>query len=286
RAVPRWIAAKPKGLSVRDYYSRLVGNRNYERVLGPMLSAVPSQSADEFPSDMLFKKRERREDRPRSFSVERGLNSVVEGLVAHPNIDVRTDCAAVKVERTSQGFGVEFSDGTSIEAERLALALAPQVVAELLSDSFPEVAAQAARVKQVEVDSLGFATLAENTKLPYATFFIPLCDSFFSAVTRDVIHDDTRRAFTLHFRAGQTKAERLARAQQVTGVPIAQMESLCERRVVLPSPTLGHSEIVRAIDDQLKGEPLAITGNWFSGLAIEDCALRSRCEFERMSALG
>ncbi|MFT7665560.1 MAG: oxygen-dependent protoporphyrinogen oxidase, partial [Planctomycetota bacterium] len=42
RAVPRWIAAKPKGLSVRDYYSRLVGNRNYERVLGPMLSAVPS----------------------------------------------------------------------------------------------------------------------------------------------------------------------------------------------------------------------------------------------------
>ena len=94
RGVSGWIGAKQEGHSVREYYSRLVGRRNYERVLGPMLSAVPSQSADNFPSDMLFKKRERRKDVMRSFTVAGGLKSIVEGLVRHPNIEVKTSCAA------------------------------------------------------------------------------------------------------------------------------------------------------------------------------------------------
>ena len=48
-----------------------------------MLSAVPSQSADEFPADMLFKKRSRRKDVMRSFTLKGGKIALIE-LLADP----------------------------------------------------------------------------------------------------------------------------------------------------------------------------------------------------------
>ena len=54
------------------------------------------------------------------------------------------------------------------------------------------------------------------------------------------------------------------------------MEAVGERQTVLPSPVLDHGRIVARIDELLAGERLAITGNWFAGLSIEDCVQRSR----------
>jgi phytoene dehydrogenase-like protein len=80
RSVPRMLWASPDGQTVKSHYSRLVGAGNYERALGPMLSAVPSQRADAFPADMLFKKRPRRKDVIRSFTLKGGLGAVVERI--------------------------------------------------------------------------------------------------------------------------------------------------------------------------------------------------------------
>jgi protoporphyrinogen/coproporphyrinogen III oxidase len=44
----------------------------------------------------------------------------------------------------------------------------------------------------------------------------------------------------------------------------------------------GHSELVERIDALLAGGRLAITGNWFLGVSIEDCLTRSRRELERL----
>jgi len=282
-AMPKWFLPKPSGLSVREYYSRLVGRRNYERVLGAMLSAVPSQPADDFPSDMLFKKRERRKDIIRSFTVTGGLNTIIDGLAQHENIEVRTDCSAARVERSENGYRVELSDGSTIDADLLALAVPPPVVADLLAESHPELSREVRAIGAVEVDSIGFAVSAEKPILPYATFFIPLQDSFYSAVTRDVVADPDRRAFTFHFRPGMSREERLSRAQTVVGIEREDMEDIHERRATLPSPAVGHSKLVEQIDARLAGEPLAISGNWFAGLSIEDCALRSRSEWARVS---
>ena len=51
----------------------------------------------------------------------------------------------------------------------------------------------------------------------------------------------------------------------------------------MPAPALGHAEIVRDVDAALAGGRLAVTGNYFAGLAIEDCVLRSRAEWERIA---
>jgi oxygen-dependent protoporphyrinogen oxidase len=39
------------------------------------------------------------------------------------------------------------------------------------------------------------------------------------------------------------------------------------------------------VDRLLAGMPLAVTGNWFAGLSIEDCVQRSRSEWERLGRL-
>ena len=46
---------------------------------------------------------------------------------------------------------------------------------------------------------------------------------------------------------------------------------------------MGHGDIVAALDSRLAGGRLALTGNYFQGLAIEDCVQRSFAEWERLS---
>jgi UDP-galactopyranose mutase len=282
RAVPRWMGAAPAGQSVRSHYSRLVGPGNYERVLGPMLSAVPSQPAHDFPADMLFKKRPRRRDVLRSFTLPGGLRSAVEAILRQPRVDALLGRSVVRLAREREGFALELDDGSLLEADVVALALPPGATAKLLGNLAPKLAEHAASIREVQVQSLGFTVRADRVELPYATFLIPLGDTFHSVVTRDVVPDRDRRAFTMHFRPDQTRAERVARATEVLGVREEDMEDLTERRATLPSPVLGHAQVVAAIDRELTGERFAVTGNWFAGLSIEDCVQRSRAEWQRL----
>jgi oxygen-dependent protoporphyrinogen oxidase len=68
-------------------------------------------------------------------------------------------------------------------------------------------------------------------------------------------------------------------------VSAADLEDVVEKAVVLPSPVLGHHEIVGEIDRLIAGTRLAITGNYFAGLAIDDCVSRSKQEVSRVATL-
>ena len=60
------------------------------------------------------------------------------------------------------------------------------------------------------------------------------------------------------------------------------MQSAEKQNNVIPSLTLGHDEWVRETDRLLSGRSLFITGNYFNGVAIEDCVTRSVLEFARL----
>ena len=76
-----------------------------------MFAAVPSQKADELPSDMLFKKRERRKELPRSFTLAGGLQTVVDLLLDDAHITMALSAEATAVEREGEGFRIRFADG-------------------------------------------------------------------------------------------------------------------------------------------------------------------------------
>jgi protoporphyrinogen/coproporphyrinogen III oxidase len=284
----RYFSPK-RGQTTYAWYSRLVGKRNYNAVLGPFLAAVPSQSADAFPASgpgSLFKKRPRRKDVPRSFTLQGGLGSVIDAVAMRPGVKLRTGVMAREVRRSGDAYEVVTSAGESLAAREVALAVPPSMAAALLRGIQPELAAQLSRVGMASVETVGVVVPRERIRLPDVAFLVPLDDVFHSAVTRDTVPDARFRAFAFHFKPGHGREEKMARIAEVLGVGRGDLAQVEEKTTVLPSPALGHDAVVREIDRLLEGSSLALTGNYFAGLAIEDCVLRSRAEWRRIASRG
>ncbi|MCM2334251.1 MAG: FAD-dependent oxidoreductase [Anaeromyxobacteraceae bacterium] len=283
---PLGLLLPKRGQTVYSYYSRLLGRRNYDRVLGPFLAAVPSQRADGFPLEgpgSLFKKRPRRKEFIRSFGFDGGLQVVCDAAARTPGVTVEVGVTVRTVTRQGDGFVVHAADGRAFEAPVAAVAIPPDGAAAVLRDEFPELSAVVSRVKTVLVDSVGVVLPREKAWMPPCAFLVPVDDTFHSCVTRDPFPHERLRGFTFHFKPGQTRAERLGRVCEVLKVKEQDLLHLAEKKVSLPSPALAHGEVVAEIDRCLSGGRLAVTGNYFEGLAIEDCVLRSNAEWRRVA---
>lgn len=286
-SAPFGIFRSKRGQSVRSYYAGLVGRRNYDRVFGPFFAAVPSQSADGFPVDgpgSLFKKRPRREEFIRSFGFDGGLSTVCEAAARAPNVTVEHGVEVRAVSRAGRGHAVTTADGRTLEAELVAVAVPPDAAAALLQDAYGELAATIRQVRTITVESHGVVLPREKCWMPEVAFVIPADDVFHSAVTRDPFPDPTRRAFAFHFKPGLTREARVKRMAEVLKLAPDALGEVVDQKLVLPSPAVGHDGIVAALDRQLAGTRLALTGNYFAGLAIEDCVLRSNEEWRRVNA--
>ncbi len=275
---------RKQGRTVAEYYGKLVGRKNWTRVFAPLFAAVPSQPTDSFPAEILFKKRPRRKDIPRSFTFAGGIQTLTDRIAAGPGITVQTNAKARTLARRDGGFVVEIDGGDRVVARRLALALPAPEAAGLLAPFAPEVAAALARIQVAKIESVGVVAEARQVALPRLAGIVPVDDTFFSVVTRDVVPDEHLRAFTFHFRAGVSLDERIARICAVTGLGRDQFAYVATHATSLPSLSLGHAGLTEEIDRHLPASGLYITGNYFGGLAIEDCSLRSAKEANRALA--
>jgi len=278
------FSERKQGQTVADYYGKLVGRRNWKRVFAPLFTTVLSQPADNFPADILFKKRARRKDIPRSYTFAGGIQTLTDRIAAEPRIAVRTNAEVRGLARTGGSFVVEIAGGDRVFAQRLALALPAPESARLLAPLGPEIATALSSIQTAKIESVGVVAEARHVQLPRLAGIVPIGDTFFSVVTRDVVPDERLRAFTFHFRAGLSLDERIDRICAVIGVGRGQLACVATHATSLPSLALGHATISEEIDRRLPGSDLYITGNYFGGLAIEDCSLRSAKEAERLIA--
>jgi UDP-galactopyranose mutase len=284
-AFPRGVVRRKTGETVYSYYAGLVGRRNYDRLLSPFLQAVPSQKADGFPAagpGSLFKKRPRRKQHPRSFGFHGGLQSVCDAVTSLPGITVETGVEVVSVARGAAGYSVYTADGRNLAAEVIAVAAPLRRAVALLRDDFHELSDVLAKIRTVDVESVGAVLPRERCWMPEVAFVVPVDDLFHSAVTRDPFPDPVQRAFAFHFRPGLSRDQRLQRMAEVLRVPRQELGEVVEAQATLPSPAVGHAEVVAEIDRCLAGGRLALCGNYFGGLAIEDCAVRSAAEWGRV----
>jgi len=287
RAFPLGVLRGKAGETVYSYYSGLVGRRNYDRLLSPFFQAVPSQKADGFPArgpGSLFKRRPRRREFPRSYGFEGGLEAVCEALAAYPGITVETGVEVITVAREGRAYSVYTADGRRLSAPVVAVAVPPDRAVALLRDDFHELSDAVAKIRTVEVESVGAVLPREKCWMPEVAFVVPVDDLFHSAVTRDPFPHPSLRAFAFHFRPGLTRDARLSRVAEVLRVREGDLGEVAEARATLPSPALGHAEVVAEIDRCLAGGRLALGGNYFGGLAIEDCVLRSSEEWRRVAS--
>jgi oxygen-dependent protoporphyrinogen oxidase len=281
-SAPRIFTLSKSGETVGSYYSKIVGKRNFDRVIGPALSAVPSQRANDFPAEMLFKKRKRRKDIVKSFTLEGGLQSISDAITSDKGIEVITGTEVSAVSGEDALYKISTADRRQFTADNIASAVPPSVASRLLKDILPDAAARLADIKVARVESLGVTVRKESVGLPPFAGLIPVDDVFFSVVSRDTVVDAAFRGFTFHFKQGLSRAEKMRRITEVLGT--GKFEAFSENIAVLPSPLSGHDKIVDDIDSFIEGRRVYITGNYFSGLAIEDCVSRSWAEFGRLEA--
>lgn len=283
---PRMFFQRKAGKTVRQFWGGITGPRNWERVFAPVFAAVPSQPADDFPASMLFKPRKRRKDVVRSFTLAGGLQSLARALGGHPDIEVRSNVEVQGLHAgPAGGYTVSLPD-QALTAPRVALAVPPDAAARLLAEVAPAAAAAASRIATCTVRTIGVAVRREDTALPPAAFFIPLDDVFRSCVTRDTVPDPHFRGFAFHLNPDVDEATALRRIEDFLGVPEREWDDLARHQVVLPSPRMGHAAHVAAVEQAIAGTNLAITGNWFDGLALEDCVQRSTAEAARLAGLA
>jgi UDP-galactopyranose mutase len=284
-SAPFGLFRSREGRTTAEAYGGIVGKRNYANVLAPFLAAVPSQSADHFPArgpGSLFKTRERRKDVVKSFTLDGGLSTLADALARQPNVDVRTGAWVREVRREGAGFSVLCGDGARYAARVAALAVPPPAAAPLVAGSDPAFAAALAAIGSARVETTAVALPREKTSLPEMAFLVPVDDIFHSAVTRDPVPDPLLRGFAFHFKPGHAPEERLRRIEDVLGARREDFRDVAESSVVLPAPARGHAEAVARIDRAIAGSGLAVTGNFFDGLALEDCVLRSKAEWARV----
>jgi protoporphyrinogen oxidase len=284
-SLPRLFTTPRAGATVEAYYGRVLGRRNFARVVRPMLSAVVSQDAAGIPAELLFKKRPRRTELPRSYAFAGGLQSLPEAIAALPGLTVRPGVAARRIEREGATWRVSTDAGEGLEAPVLALATPPDAAAALLADVAPPVAALLGRIATAGVQSEGVVVRAERVTLPRLAGLVGVEGPFWSVVTRDTVGHADFRGFAMHFRPGASPEQRLERLCAVLGIAPAHIEARISATRRLPSPAAGHAALISQVDAALAGQPLLLTGNWFGGLAIEDCVTRSAAEVGRLEGL-
>ena len=281
----RLFTLKKEGESVESYYGRIVGRSNYQRVFAPAFNAVISQRANDFPADMLFNKRPRRKDVLKSYTLQGGLSSVTDRISAIPGVTLVTEAQVSRIFKSAGRYAVELSDGRGFEGDQLAFATPPPEAARLSAEIAPELSGVLGRIKVENIESVGVAVAKEKLSIPLVAGIIPANDDFYSAVSRDTVPHPSLRGFSFHFKSGRLPLEaKLKRIAQVLRVKPEDLEQAVQRESCLPSPVLGHGKLTGEIDSCIAKEKIFVTGNYFAGMAVEDCIVRSRKEFERLSA--
>lgn len=283
RNAPRIFKLKKDNESIKSYYSRIVGRRNYDALFGRLFSAVVSQDADDFPADLLFKKRERRKDVLKSFTFSGGLQTIISSVAAEDGLKIMADATVTAIEYNDDIFSVTSAKGNFI-ARKLALATPASVTAKLLRDSFPEVSEKLSQIAVKSVETVAVGVAKTDISLGPVANIIPKSDAYlFSVVSRDIVPDDRWRGFTFHFRPRQLdQGSKLKRIGEILSVDPERLNRIVDKENFVPALKVGHDRLVGEIDKALGGGRLFLTGNYFYGLALEDCVSRSRSEFDRL----
>lgn len=280
----RLLGLSKTGRSVTDYFGHIVGPHNYAAVFEPAFSAVICQPAGEFPADSLFNARPRRKDVPRGFTLSGGLQTLAEILAEQPGVRIEFGQPVQEVRREDDAFIVR-TERDDYTARSLCLATPVAVAAHLLQAGFPALAERLAEISTAEVETVGIAVPKSALKLPPVAGLIGRNQAFYSAVSRDTVPDKRYRGFTFHFRPGLLdgagQRDCIARTLDLPREALATT-NVVSKTNQLPALRVGHGERTRDVDRMLAGTRLALTGNYFTGVAIEDCVIRSRQEWVRL----
>ena len=225
---------------------------------------------------MLF----RSKDIIRSFTLHGGLQHAAHSLAGLPEIELRTGIEVRSIQQNGRLFELTTAAGEVLQCEQLTLATPPGIAGSLLTDVDEALSGTLNEVKSVNINSTGVVVRKENTSLPPVAGLIGLDDVFYSAVSRDIVSHPHYRGFSFHFPQQVDEGDRIKTIESTLGT--ADFEAVFHISHKLPSPRAGHHELVERITNLADTAQITLVGNYFEGLAIEDCVQQS---FQRAARL-
>lgn len=281
--LPRLFTKKKDGLSVRDYYQSILGRKNYDRLFRFAFQAVLCQPADEYPAELLFKKRARNKRYPRSFTLQGGLETLLNILASKATIEVAGANEVRQLERGERGFTLADQNGERHQTPFLCFSCPPRTAAALLAEAEPQLARMLEEIPSVRVKSLLI-----NTGRPSGTGrkpknIIGIGQPFYSALSSEL---DGNQHWLFHFPDnGRTQEEQAKIAGEVLGLSLNSSDVRVERQTELPALKTNHLPLLREIDRYIEDKPIFIASNYMQGLSLEDCCERAHMEARRFRGM-
>ncbi|OIP01237.1 MAG: hypothetical protein AUJ97_07260 [Bacteroidetes bacterium CG2_30_32_10] len=277
--------ASKESSTVKQYYSKKVGTKNYENVLKYAFRAVISQIADDFPADIFLKKRKYRNKKiPKKFSIHGGMQSVVEKISKSDNIETINNFTInqIVIDYSGNRYTItSTNENDKIQTKNIAIATPPLEAARLLLNIAPDIAKTLNKYTQEVIVSISVVIAKENIKVKKVAGIIFTSDNLYSAVSRDKVDHSSLRAFTFHFKK-ETQIEKYY-TDKICEVLSIKKEDIVDTKIVensLPRITMNNN-IQKLIVQCNNMNNLYVVGNYFYGLSIEDCVNRSLDESER-----
>lgn len=281
-SVPNLFFSKRDGKTVKEYFSKIVGKKNYDKLFTRMFSAVIVQNADNFTAEYFLKKRNTKsKEHPKSFILKKGMQSFMERLAETENIEVLTTQTVVSVKK-EEHVHVSTASGETFTAKDIAFAIAPELVAKFVSEFSPKLTERLNEFPTQNIISRGSVLAKDKIGFEPVSFVIPLQGPCFSMVTRDVMSHNDSRGFAFHFEDGKISKEKQEQFMaELLDVDKSELGDTIEAKHRLPLLTLGHKERIQEIQELAEEAGIYLCGNYFNGLSLEDCVERSVNEFER-----
>jgi len=284
RSLPRLFTGTKANKGIAEFFAAGLGRRNYRELFGPAFRAVVCQEVDDFPADLLFRRKPKQKTVMRRFTLPGGLSDIPRAIAGRGAPAVRTGQRATGVSRTDDGYRIRLANGERLESRFLALAVPPDAAATLVPEGQEKLRELVGEIGVAEIETVVVCvSTAALEHLPPLAGLISVDDAFYSMVSRDYLPDARYRGFAFHFRPrvldAPAQVERIGQALGITEEQIAGLSRIPNR---LPALRAGHPERVRKLDALLAGSRLALTGNWFLGVSIEDCLTRSHQECQRL----
>lgn len=282
---PRIFFTSKQGKTVREYFSPLVGSKNYDGLFSNMFRAVICQKADDYPAELFLKgRKERLKQFPRKFTFEQGLSSLLEHIALTSGFNHLRDEEVSEVQYADRTYSVTTRKGNRFQGKRIAFATSPHVASRLLREIEPEMAKLLHTIPMVESGTLNVVVRKEHLKMERVAGIIPVTDDFFSAVSRDGVDHPTLRGFSFHYGQHQQERERISDLTcKVLGIRQEDIVEMKSTSHVLPSLRLPHRAMAQQVEDLRLHDSVFMLGNYFYGLSLEDCVRRSFDEYNRLS---
>lgn len=274
---------KRENKSVRQYFSSIVGVKNYDSLFTYLFRAVICQFPDDYPTCLFLKRRKDRDKSiARKFCFVNGMSQLPQNVVEKDKMETLVESEVRYIMKEADDIYIVKTNMGDFRTKNIALACDPKVASTLLAEISTPIADLLAKIKLSQLTSINVLIDSSKLNLKKIAGIINTGDLFLSAVTGDLSGSMDLRSLTFHFSEEQTYEMRLEIICKVLGIDTKDILDIQQTSHVLPSITVADVDVVSSVKELLpKEKGVYLLGNYFYGLSLEDCVYRSTEESVR-----